>query len=141
LSDYTSGRMRRWGVRPTLAHMTLFDSTTETFPLGGPDLPQTRRLVTDLPGPRSAAILARKADAVPAGVGHTAPVAAVAAGGGVVVDADGNSLIDLGSGIAVTTVGNAHPKVAAAVAAQAAQFTHSCFMISPYESYIAVAEA
>ncbi len=61
--------------------------------------------------------------------------------GGVVVDADGNSLIDLGSGIAVTTVGNAHPKVAAAVAAQAAQFTHTCFMISPYESYVGVAEA
>ncbi|MBS1674278.1 MAG: 4-aminobutyrate--2-oxoglutarate transaminase, partial [Actinobacteria bacterium] len=50
-------------------------------------------------------------------------------------------LIDLGSGIAVTTVGNAHPKVAAAIAAQAAQFTHTCFMISPYESYIEVAEA
>lgn len=121
--------------------MTLLDSTTDAFPLGGPDLPQERRLVTALPGPRSAAILARKADAVPAGVGHTVPVAAVAAGGGVVVDADGNSLIDLGSGIAVTTVGNAHPKIAAAVAAQAAQFTHTCFMISPYESYIAVAEA
>src|SRR5690606_23583136 len=65
----------------------------------------------------------------------------VAAGGGVVVDADGNSLIDLGSGIAVTTVGNAHPKVAEAVAAQAAQFTHTCFMVSPYESYVDVAEA
>ncbi|MGO3234248.1 MAG: 4-aminobutyrate--2-oxoglutarate transaminase, partial [Microbacterium sp.] len=75
------------------------------------------------------------------GVAHTVPIAAVAAGGGVVLDADGNSLIDLGSGIAVTTVGNAHPKVAAAVAAQAAQFTHTCFMISPYESYIEVAEA
>ncbi|KDA07098.1 4-aminobutyrate aminotransferase [Microbacterium sp. CH12i] len=121
--------------------MALLDATTTATPLGGPDLPQERRLVTELPGPRSAAILARKADAVPAGVGHTVPIAAVAAGGGVVVDADGNSFIDLGSGIAVTTVGNAHPKVGAAVAAQAAQFTHTCFMISPYESYIEVAEA
>ena len=117
--------------------MTLADSIL----VGGPSLPQERRLVTELPGPRSAEILARKADAVAAGVAHTVPVAAVAAGGGVVVDADGNSLIDLGSGIAVTTVGNAHPRVAAAVAAQAAQFTHTCFMISPYESYVAVAEA
>ena len=65
----------------------------------------------------------------------------MAAGGGVVVDVDGNSLIDLGSGIAVTTVGNAHPKVVAAIAAQVAEFTHTCFMISPYESYVAVAEA
>ncbi|WP_175985267.1 4-aminobutyrate--2-oxoglutarate transaminase [Microbacterium tenebrionis] len=116
-------------------------SLLDTLPAGGPTLAQERRLVTPLPGPRSAEILARKADAVPAGVAHTVPIAAVAAGGGIVVDADGNSLIDLGSGIAVTSVGNAHPKVAAAVAAQAAQFTHTCFMISPYESYIEVAEA
>ncbi len=109
--------------------------------LGGPTLLQQRRLVTSIPGPRSQQLLARKAAAVAAGVGHTVPIAAVAAGGGVVVDADGNSLIDLGSGIAVTTVGNAHPKVAAAIAAQAAQFTHTCFMISPYEGYVAVAEA
>ncbi|MGB4136474.1 MAG: aminotransferase class III-fold pyridoxal phosphate-dependent enzyme, partial [Microbacterium sp.] len=118
--------------------MTLID---ETLTQGGPALPQVRRVLTPLPGPRSTEILARKADAVAAGVSHSIPIAAVAAGGGVVVDADGNSLIDLGSGIAVTTVGNAHPKVAAAVAAQAAQFTHTCFMVSPYESYVAVAEA
>ncbi len=110
-------------------------------PLGGPSLPQERRLVTSIPGPRSQALLDRKAAAVAAGVGHTVPIEAVAAGGGVVVDADGNSLIDLGSGIAVTTLGNAHPKVVEAVQAQVAQFTHTCFMISPYESYVAVAEA
>ncbi|MBD7956158.1 4-aminobutyrate--2-oxoglutarate transaminase [Microbacterium sp. Sa4CUA7] len=118
--------------------MTL--TAAPTTPHGGPGLPQVRRLATAIPGPRSAEILQRKAAAVPAGVGHTVPIAAVAAGGGVVVDADGNSLIDLGSGIAVTTVGSAHPKVVEAIAAQAAQFTHTCFMISPYESYIAVAE-
>ncbi|WP_324014071.1 4-aminobutyrate--2-oxoglutarate transaminase [Microbacterium sp. JZ37] len=117
--------------------------TTSTLAtaVGGPALPQERRLVTSIPGPRSQELLARKADAVAAGVGHTAPISAVAAGGGVVVDADGNSLIDLGSGIAVTTVGNAHPKVVEAVQAQVAAFTHTCFMVSPYESYVAVAEA
>ncbi|MFD5213170.1 4-aminobutyrate--2-oxoglutarate transaminase [Microbacterium sp. NPDC058345] len=120
--------------------MTLIDETTSA-PTGGPALAQVRRVTTPLPGPRSAEILARKSDAVAAGVAHSMPVSVVAAGGGVVVDADGNSLIDLGSGIAVTTVGNAHPKVAAAVAAQAAQFTHTCFMVSPYESYVEVAEA
>lgn len=119
--------------------MSIADVTTA--PLGGPSLPQERRLVTAIPGPRSQELLARKAAAVPAGVGHTVPIQAVAAGGGVVVDADGNSLIDLGSGIAVTSVGNAHPRVVAAVQAQAAQFTHTCFMISPYDSYVAVAEA
>jgi 4-aminobutyrate aminotransferase/(S)-3-amino-2-methylpropionate transaminase len=119
-------------------------STTDTIiapPLGGPTLPQERRLVTSIPGPRSQELLARKAAAVAAGVGHTAPIEAVAAGGGVIVDADGNSLIDLGSGIAVTSLGNAHPKVVEAVQAQVAQFTHTCFMVSPYESYVAVAEA
>jgi 4-aminobutyrate aminotransferase/(S)-3-amino-2-methylpropionate transaminase len=119
-------------------------TATETVtakPLGGPALPQERRLVTSIPGPRSQELLARKAAAVAAGVGHTVPVEAVAAGGGVVVDADGNSLIDLGSGIAVTSLGNAHPKVVEAIQAQAAQFTHTCFMISPYESYVGVAEA
>ncbi|WJL96383.1 4-aminobutyrate--2-oxoglutarate transaminase [Microbacterium sp. ET2] len=116
-------------------------ATLTAPPLGGPTLPQERRLVTSIPGPRSQELLARKAAAVSAGVGHTVPVEAVAAGGGVVVDADGNSFIDLGSGIAVTTVGNAHPRIVEAVQAQVAQFTHTCFMISPYESYVAVAEA
>lgn len=114
---------------------------TQAVPLGGPGLAQERRLVTAIPGPRSRDLLARKAAAVAAGVGHTVPIAAVAAGGGVVVDADGNSLIDLGSGIAVTSVGNAHPRVVEAVQRQAAQFTHTCFMISPYEGYVEVAEA
>jgi 4-aminobutyrate aminotransferase/(S)-3-amino-2-methylpropionate transaminase len=62
------------------------------------------------------------------------------ADGGVVVDADGNSLIDFGSGIAVTNVGNANPRVAARVKAQADRFTHTCFMVAPYESYVAVCE-
>ncbi|GAB2842898.1 4-aminobutyrate--2-oxoglutarate transaminase [Microbacterium insulae] len=120
--------------------MSAVDTLTET-PLGGPTLPQERRLVTSIPGPRSQELIERKAAAVAAGVGHTAPVHAVAAGGGVIVDADGNSLIDLGSGIAVTTIGNAHPKVVEAVQAQVAQFTHTCFMIAPYDSYVSVAEA
>jgi 4-aminobutyrate aminotransferase / (S)-3-amino-2-methylpropionate transaminase / 5-aminovalerate transaminase len=65
----------------------------------------------------------------------------VAAGGGVLVDVDGNSLIDMGSGIAVTTVGNAAPKVVENVQRQVAEFTHTCFMVTPYESYVAVCEA
>ncbi|GAB3602792.1 4-aminobutyrate--2-oxoglutarate transaminase [Microbacterium aureliae] len=130
------------GVRgPAYARRMTSTDTLVTHPLGGPALPQERRLVTAIPGPRSQELLARKAAAVASGVGHTVPIEAVAAGGGVVVDADGNSLIDLGSGIAVTGVGNAHPAVVAAVQAQVAQFTHTCFMISPYESYVAVAEA
>jgi 4-aminobutyrate aminotransferase / (S)-3-amino-2-methylpropionate transaminase / 5-aminovalerate transaminase len=113
---------------------------TATTVLGGPDLPQVRRLVTPLPGPRSEALMKRRAEAVPHGVSVTMPVFVAAAGGGVLVDVDGNSLIDLGSGIAVTGVGNADPAVVAAVAAQAELFTHSCFMITGYEGYVEVAE-
>ena len=61
-------------------------------------------------------------------------------GGGVIVDADGNSLIDFGAGIAVVSVGNAAPRVAARVAEQAARFTHTCFMVTPYEGYVEVCE-
>ncbi len=107
---------------------------------GGPSLPQERRLVTAIPGPRSAELHARRTAAVAAGVTSTLPIHVVAAGGGVIVDVDGNSLIDLGSGIAVVNVGNAATPVAAAVAEQAAAFTHTCFMITPYEGYVAVAE-
>ncbi len=108
---------------------------------GGPELPQERRLVTAIPGPKALALHERKGAAVASGVGVMLPTYVVAAGGGVVVDVDGNSLIDLGSGIAVTTVGNAAPRVVDAVSAQVAAYTHTCFMITPYEGYVEVAEA
>jgi 4-aminobutyrate aminotransferase / (S)-3-amino-2-methylpropionate transaminase / 5-aminovalerate transaminase len=103
-------------------------------------LEQSRHLATALPGPKSQALIDRKVAAVSRGVGTTMPVYAARAGGGIVEDVDGNRLIDLGSGIAVTTIGNASPRVVAAVAAQAAAFTHTCFMITPYEEYVAVCE-
>ncbi|WP_456697628.1 4-aminobutyrate--2-oxoglutarate transaminase [Aeromicrobium sp. P5_D10] len=101
---------------------------------------QRRQLVTALPGPRSVELMARKNAAVAAGIGTTMPVFAVEAGGGIVKDVDGNSLIDLGSGIAVTSVGNSAPRVVEAVQAQVEAFTHTCFMVTPYEGYVAVAE-
>jgi 4-aminobutyrate aminotransferase / (S)-3-amino-2-methylpropionate transaminase / 5-aminovalerate transaminase len=107
---------------------------------GGPTLPQERRLVTSVPGPRSTELLQRRTAAVSAGVGTTLPVFVVAAGGGVLVDVDGNSLIDLGSGIAVTTVGNSDPRVVKRLTEQAALFTHTCFSVTPYEAYLAVCE-
>jgi 4-aminobutyrate aminotransferase / (S)-3-amino-2-methylpropionate transaminase / 5-aminovalerate transaminase len=103
-------------------------------------LAQQRRLVTELPGPRSRELSARRDAAVSAGVSTAMPVFIAAAGGGVILDVDGNSLIDLGSGIAVTSVGNAAPAVVAAVHAQVERFTHTCFMVTPYESYLAVCE-
>ncbi|MDQ1641754.1 MAG: 4-aminobutyrate aminotransferase / (S)-3-amino-2-methylpropionate transaminase / 5-aminovalerate [Actinomycetota bacterium] len=108
---------------------------------GGPSLPQERRLVTAVPGPRSTELFARRGAAVARGIGTTLPVFVERAGGGVIVDVDGNSLIDLGSGIAVVSVGNAADAVVARVREQVARFTHTCFMVTPYDSYVQVCEA
>jgi 4-aminobutyrate aminotransferase/(S)-3-amino-2-methylpropionate transaminase len=105
------------------------------------DVVQELRLVTEVPGPRSQALLARKTHAVSAGVGVTLPVFIARAGGGILVDVDDNHLIDFGSGIAVTTVGNGNPEVVAGVTKQIAEFTHTCFMVTPYAGYVEVCEA
>ncbi|UGY95253.1 4-aminobutyrate--2-oxoglutarate transaminase [Streptomyces gobiensis] len=107
---------------------------------GGPALPQERRVVTAIPGPKSQELHARKQAAVADGVGTVLPVYAKRAGGGILQDVDGNSLIDFGSGIAVTTVGNSAEAVVRRAAAQLADFTHTCFMVTPYEGYVEVAE-
>ena len=101
---------------------------------------QKRILATPIPGPRSQELQARKLAAVSAGIGTGLPVYVERAGGGILVDVDGNQLIDFGSGIAVTTVGNAAPAVVAGVREQVADFTHTCFMVTPYEEYLAVCE-
>jgi 4-aminobutyrate aminotransferase/(S)-3-amino-2-methylpropionate transaminase len=101
---------------------------------------QSRYLATAIPGPLSQALIDRKSAAVSRGIGNTMSVYASRAFGGIVEDVDGNRLIDLGSGIAVTTIGNSSPAVVAAIGDQAARFTHTCFMITPYEGYVAVAE-
>ncbi len=113
---------------------------TASTRLRASELEQRRELVTEIPGPLSRAMLERKRAAVPSAVGISLPVFVEAAGGAIVRDVDGNSLIDLGSGIAVTTVGNADPAVVDAVTDQVARFTHTCFMITGYESYLEVAE-
>jgi 4-aminobutyrate aminotransferase/(S)-3-amino-2-methylpropionate transaminase len=102
-----------------------------------------QRLVlnTPIPGPKSAQLHARKNAAVPAGVSTGLPIYVERAGGGIVVDVDGNQLIDFGSGIAVTTVGNSAPRVVERVQQQVADFTHTCFMVTPYAEYVEVAEA
>ncbi len=108
---------------------------------GGPSLPQERRLVTAVPGPRSTELFARRNAVVARGIGTTLPVFIESAGGGVLVDVDGNSLIDFGSGIAVTGVGNSADAVVRRVQEQVAAFTHTCFMVTPYAGYIDVCEA
>ncbi|MFG2495705.1 4-aminobutyrate--2-oxoglutarate transaminase [Streptomyces caniferus] len=107
---------------------------------GGPALPQERRVVTAIPGPKSQELWARKQATVAAGVGAVLPVFVKRAGGGVLEDVDGNSLIDFGSGIAVTSVGNSAEAVVRRATAQLQAFTHTCAMVAPYEPYIEVCE-
>src|SRR5262249_10329281 len=114
-------------------------ATTDT-PKGGPGLAQQRHIVTEIPGPASRELFERRQRSVAKGLGHVLPVFVAAAGGGVVLDADGNSLIDFGSGIAVTSVGNSAELVVERVTEQVERFTHTCFMVAPYEGYVQVCE-
>jgi 4-aminobutyrate aminotransferase/(S)-3-amino-2-methylpropionate transaminase len=102
--------------------------------------PGSSRVRTAVPGPRSEALRRRRENTVASGVSSILPVYAAQGGDGLLTDVDGNEFIDLGSGIAVTGVGNPAPKVAAAVGEQAARFTHTCFMVAPYEGYVDVCE-
>lgn len=103
-------------------------------------LEQKRRVQADFPGPKSLALAERRKSVVAAGVASGVPVYVADADGGIIHDVDGNSFIDLGSGIAVTSVGASDPAVVGAVKEAVEHFTHTCFMVTPYEGYVAVAE-
>ena len=99
-------------------------------------------MVTELPGtPLAAAGAEAHRGSGRRRVSSALPVYVAEASGAVLVDVDGNSLIDLGSGIAVVSVGHAAPRVVEAVQAQVERFSHTCFMVTPYEEYVAVCEA
>ena len=104
------------------------------------EIPQERRLVTEIPGPRSRELLARREAAVPRGVFNTVPIFVRAASGAIVEDVDGNRLIDFGTGISVLNVGNASPAVVEAIGRQAALSTHTCFHVTMNEPYLELAE-
>ncbi len=103
-------------------------------------MPRAIHLQTEIPGPNSRALLARRAKAVPRGVPAVTPIAVVHAEGAVLTDADGNRLIDFGGGIGVVNTGHRHPGVVEAVRAQLDRFAHVCFPVSTYEPYVALAE-
>jgi 4-aminobutyrate aminotransferase/(S)-3-amino-2-methylpropionate transaminase len=98
------------------------------------------QLRTEIPGPNSRALLARRAAAVPRGVPAVTPIAVAHAEGAVVTDVDGNRLIDFGGGIGVVNTGHRHPGVVDAVRAQLERYAHVCFPVSTYEPYVELAE-
>ena len=114
--------------------------STTLIVVNSPQINQTRRIITELPGPKSKELEARRQAAVAPGVSSVYPLYIERGEGAILVDVDGNQLIDLGSGIAVVSVGHAAPAVVEAVQDQIAKFAHTCFMVSPYEQYVAVCE-
>ena len=97
-------------------------------------------LQTQIPGPKSQALMQRRQVAVPRGPYNSTPIFIEKAEGALITDVDGNTFIDFAGGIGAMNVGHANPKVAAAIAEQARRFTHACYHVTAYEPYIALAE-
>lgn len=98
------------------------------------------KLVTEVPGPKSRALVARRMAAVAAGLGRATDVAVERASGALVHDVDGNTLIDLVGGIGMLAVGHSPAPVVAAIAEQADRFIHTCALVATYEPYVRLAE-
>jgi 4-aminobutyrate aminotransferase/(S)-3-amino-2-methylpropionate transaminase len=101
---------------------------------------ESTRIKTEIPGPKSRALMERRKGAVSAGLGIATPILASEAKGALLTDVDGNTFIDFGGGIGVMNVGHADPRVVAAVKEQVEKFTHTCFYVTEYEPYIELAE-
>ena len=104
------------------------------------NLIQERRLVTAIPGPKSIEALKRRSEATSGGLGMAIPVIIERASDAILLDIDGNQIIDLGSGIGVVNVGNSASRVVDRVIEQVQAFTHTCFTVAPYMNYIEVCE-
>jgi 4-aminobutyrate aminotransferase/(S)-3-amino-2-methylpropionate transaminase len=122
------------------ARVSAARSTTRTEEDTTMDIPQERKVLTEIPGPKSREWFERRALAVPVGVSNLHPIVTARASGAIVEDVDGNRLIDFATGISVLNVGHTAPEVVAAAARQLELDTHSCFHVSANEPYIELAE-
>src|SRR5207245_4700527 len=95
---------------------------------------------TEIPGPRAREVLARRAAAVPAGLGRATDVVVDRADGGLVFDVDGNTLIDLAGGIGMLAVGHSPAPVVKAIQDQTAKYIHPCALVATYEPYVRLCE-
>src|SRR5215510_14381914 len=100
----------------------------------------TINLVTELPGPKSKALVARREAATPRGAAKLTPVAIAKAEGAAVTDVDGNTLLDFAGGIGVLAVGHCPPNVVEALREQAEKLIHLCAIVGTYEPYVRVTE-
>ena len=98
------------------------------------------RLKTEIPGPNSRALTARRSQAIPRGVYASTPLFVRHAEGSILEDVDGNRFLDLGGGIGCLNVGHRNPRVLGALRSQLDAFLHLCFQVTGYEGYVEVAE-
>ena len=96
-------------------------------------VPQQRLLVTEIPGPKSKAEIQRRSEEVSGGLGIAFPAVIVSTGGAILVDLDGNQIIDMAAGIGVNNVGNSAQRVVDRVIEQVQAFSHTCFTVAPYQ--------
>jgi 4-aminobutyrate aminotransferase/(S)-3-amino-2-methylpropionate transaminase len=101
---------------------------------------RTIEIKTDIPGPRSAEILARKESVIAEPLSIYLPLVIADGRGATVSDVDGNTYVDFAGGVGCMNVGHSHPRVVEAIRDQAERFTHTDFTIVPYENYVALAE-
>ncbi len=98
------------------------------------------RIKTEIPGPKSKALMERRHGAVTAGIKTGTPIFAQEAKGATITDVDGNTFIDFGGGIGTMNVGHSDPRVVEAIKEAADRFTHTCFFVNHYEPYVELAE-
>src|SRR5689334_7416416 len=101
---------------------------------------KTIQLRTEIPGPKSRALMARREAAIPRGPANATPVFAARAEGAILEDVDGNRYLDFAGGIGCLNAGHRSPRVLSAIREQLDKFLHLCFAVTPYEGYVAVAE-
>jgi 4-aminobutyrate aminotransferase / (S)-3-amino-2-methylpropionate transaminase / 5-aminovalerate transaminase len=98
------------------------------------------RINTEIPGPKAKQLLARRAAAIPSGLGRATDVVVEHAEGSLVFDVDGNTFIDLAGGIGMLAVGHSPAPVVQAIQKQAEKFIHPCALVTTFEPYVALAE-
>jgi 4-aminobutyrate aminotransferase / (S)-3-amino-2-methylpropionate transaminase / 5-aminovalerate transaminase len=101
---------------------------------------RTIEIKTDIPGPRSAEILARKERVIAEPLSIYLPLVIAEARGATLTDVDGNTFVDFAGGVGCMNVGHSHPRVVEAIRDQAERFTHTDFTVIPYENYVGLAE-
>ncbi len=100
----------------------------------------TINLVTEIPGPKSQEMIARREAIISKGNGKLTPIAVASAAGAAVTDVDGNTLLDFAGGIGMMAIGHNHPALVDAVQKQTAELVHICSIVATYEPLVALCE-